>query len=225
MPAKQKDEKSTIILPFEFKAMGDPDEKGYVNFEGYAAAFDNVDLGNDVIVKGAFAETLSNDQTVPILLDHMAYMTETAGFNKSASEDERGLKVQGQLNTNVEAGKIAYQIGKQALDLGKGIGMSIGYGVIDKEYDPDTGIRTLKKLKLYEYSFTNFPMNPQATLTAIKSRRRSELKAALKELLAEEPGILSGTDDPEDMEPGEDKQVLKDLLSSIKNTTHIAKQR
>lgn len=40
---------SKLDCPFEVKAA---DEAG--NFEGYAAVFDNVDLGDDVILKGAF---------------------------------------------------------------------------------------------------------------------------------------------------------------------------
>jgi HK97 family phage prohead protease len=208
------EEKSTIVLPFEFKAISEPDEKGLVSFEGYAAAFDNVDLGKDVIVKGAFADTITDNPNVPILLDHMPYMTETAGFNKSASEDQYGLKVVGQLNTNIEAGKIVHELGKQAMALGKGIGMSIGYGTMEKEIDPDTQIRTLKKLKLYEYSFTNFPMNPKATLTAIKSRQKDEIKAALRELIAEDPDLFKNVE-PEPMEPGEDQAMIKSLLSKL----------
>ncbi|WP_323824179.1 HK97 family phage prohead protease, partial [Pseudomonas aeruginosa] len=42
---------SKLDCPFEVKTA---DEAG--NFEGYAAVFDNVDLGDDVILKGAFTK-------------------------------------------------------------------------------------------------------------------------------------------------------------------------
>ncbi|WP_410318431.1 HK97 family phage prohead protease, partial [Klebsiella pneumoniae] len=40
---------SKLEVPFELKAV---DDAG--NFEGYAAVFNNVDLGDDVILPGAF---------------------------------------------------------------------------------------------------------------------------------------------------------------------------
>ncbi len=40
---------ANLEVPFELKAV---DEAG--NFEGYAAVFNNVDLGDDVILPGAF---------------------------------------------------------------------------------------------------------------------------------------------------------------------------
>ena len=41
----------TKALTLDVKAVGDD---GY--FEGYAAKFGNIDLGGDIIVKGAFAD-------------------------------------------------------------------------------------------------------------------------------------------------------------------------
>lgn len=206
-----------LVLPFEFKAVGDPDADGYVEFSGYAAAFDNVDLGNDVIIAGAFQETIKNDPNMPILLDHTSLLRETAGYNKWAKEDEMGLYVTGQLNTKLEAGKIARELSKQALALGKKIGLSIGYGVVDKSYDPDTGIRTLKTLKLYEYSFTNFPMNPKATVQTVKSRHFNMLKEVVMDVLKENPDLLTKQVEPNDSE--HDDAELDSLLASIKNAT------
>jgi hypothetical protein len=45
-----------------------PGEDG--SFEGYAAVFGNVDSYGDVIEKGAFAKTLQENPTVPILWQH-----------------------------------------------------------------------------------------------------------------------------------------------------------
>ena len=42
---------ANLECPFELKAV---DEAG--NFEGYAAVFNNVDLGDDVILPGAFTQ-------------------------------------------------------------------------------------------------------------------------------------------------------------------------
>jgi len=214
MPEEYVREKDNLVLPFEIKALGEPDSEGMVNFEGYAAAFGNVDLGNDVIEQGAFAETLKEDQNWPIYLDHIALMENTAGYNLSAVEDNFGLRIKGQLNIKVEAGRIAYELAKQAKAIGKNIGLSIGYGTKEKTYDETTGIRTLKKLKMYEYSFTNHAMNTLASFTNFKSRFMSEIKSALKELLAEDPDLLKAAE-PETMEPGEDQDMIKSILSKL----------
>lgn len=214
-------EQKNIVLPFEFKAVGQPDANGYVEFEGYAAAFNNVDLGKDVIVKGAFADTIKENVNWPILLDHMAYMTETAGYNLAATEDEKGLRIRGQLNTKLEAGKIVYELSKQALALGKEIGLSIGYGVQEKEFDPDTMVRTLKKLRMYEFSFTNFPMNPKASITAMKSRQLEEIKAVVHGVLVEN-GLIEGGKKDDSSEAAELEQ-RKELLTMIENLTKEVK--
>jgi HK97 family phage prohead protease len=221
-------EEKNLVLPFEFKAVSAPDEKGYVSFEGYAAAFDNVDLGKDVITKGAFAETIKEGVTWPILLDHMAYMTETAGYNLSATEDAYGLKIKGQINTNVEAGKIVYHLSKQALELGKTIGLSIGYATKERDYDEETGVRTLKKIKMYEYSFTNFPMNPKATITAMKSRQLDAIKNAVIDIL-EEKGLIETKDSNNSSEGDKSgdaasEQELKELSELINNLTNEVKK-
>jgi len=219
-------EKKTLVLPFDFKAVSKPDDKGYVTFEGYAAAFDNVDLGNDVIVKGAFAETMQDGVNWPILLDHMAYMTETAGYNVSATEDNYGLKIKGQINTNIEAGKIVYHLSKQALELGKTIGLSIGYAVKKRDYDEETGVRTLKAVKMYEYSFTNFPMNHKATITAMKSRQLQEIKKAVLDVL-EEKGLIETKDSKHESDKSKDdpsESELKELSQLINNLTNEVKK-
>lgn len=214
--------KEVMVLPFEFKSVGDPDADGYVEFTGYAAVKNNVDLGYDIIADGAFVDTIKNDGSIwPILLDHQAYMRETAGYNKVAFEDENGLKVTGQLNTNIEAGRIAHELSKQAFKLGKQIGLSIGYGIIDKEYRND--IRILKTIKMYEYSFTNFPMNPAATVTAMKdmeSAREALFKAAVKEYLAENKDFLLKTIDTCDSVTTEiDDDERKALIEGINQLT------
>lgn len=153
-----------LDLPFEVKEVG---AKG--TFAGYASVFGNVDLGGDVVAKGAFVEYLARikaeDKRVPILWQHNS--REPIGVFEELKEDDHGLFVRGQLlHEEVQRAKEAYALLKaKALT-----GMSIGYKTRDSAYDQVTGIRTLKKLDLPEASLVTFPMNEAATVTTVKSQ-------------------------------------------------------
>lgn len=68
-----------------------------VRFAGYAAIFDSVDKGGDVITPGAFAHSLQRrgGQGVPLLWQHRA--DQPIGRIEAVSEDERGLRVIGEI--------------------------------------------------------------------------------------------------------------------------------
>jgi len=161
-----------LVLPFEMKSLEAKEDGGKktARFTGYAAAFGNVDRGGDIIIKGAFANSITKSEgKVPIQLDHNYGIKENAGFGVSAMEDDNGLFVEGELNLEKEAGRDAYSTMKQAESVGAPLGMSIGYRTKDSEYDQDLGIRKLKEVDMGEYSITLFPMNPMAMVTTVKS--------------------------------------------------------
>jgi len=133
------------------------------SFTGYAAVFGNVDLGGDVIAPGAFTKTISEKTNHPVLWSHR--MGEPIGVNRSYKEDDHGLLVEGQLVLDVQRAREVHALMKA----GAVTGMSIGYDTVTDEYNRDTKIRTLKELKLWEYSFTPFPMNPEAQVVGVKS--------------------------------------------------------
>lgn len=156
-----------VTSPVEIKSFG---EQGVV--EGYAAVFNNIDLGMDKIIPGAFKRTLKNNKgKVPMLADHK--WDQPIGVNLEAKEDSYGLLVKGQINLNIQAGRERYEYAKQLLANGMKAGLSIGYNTVDYEEakDKETGriYRKLKELKLHEYSLVVFPMNEEATLTGVKS--------------------------------------------------------
>ncbi len=148
-------------------------------FEGYGAAFGNIDAYGDVIQKGAFKETLRDwgkqKKMPPMLVQHGGWMMGDMdalpiGIWDSMSEDDSGLYVKGRLiNLDTERGKTIYGAMKEgALD-----GMSIGYRA--KEFalgtKPDEPRRTLKKIDLMEVSVVTFPANGKARVSAVKSLR------------------------------------------------------
>lgn len=138
-------------------------------FVGYASTFGNIDLGFDIVEKGAFKKTIKDSKgKFPVLADHSPF--DQIGWNEKATEDEYGLLVEGSLDLNVQKGKERYSLMKKAKEIGANMGLSIGYMTIKSEPDDkNPRIRKLKELKLFEYSFVTFPMNIEAMVTAAKS--------------------------------------------------------
>lgn len=132
-------------------------------FTGYASTFGNTDFGNDVVAPGAFAKTIQEKTDHPVLWGHNP--REVIGVNQAYTEDSKGLKVQGQLIMDVQRAREAYALMKANAVRG----LSIGFDTIVQEYNKETDIRTLKEVKLWEYSLTPFPMNPQAQVTGVKT--------------------------------------------------------
>jgi len=133
------------------------------SFKGYASTFGNKDLGDDIVMPGAFTKTLKENPQVPILWGHSP--REVIGVNQMASEDSKGLYVEGQLAMDVQRAREAHSLMK----MNAVKGLSIGYDpvVIDWSREKE-GIRILREVKLYEYSLTPFPMNEQCMVTGVK---------------------------------------------------------
>lgn len=136
---------------------------GAVRFAGYAAIFDRVDRGGDVVRKGAFARAVRAGP-VPLLWQHDAKTP--IGRIESLAEDARGLRVIGQLSTGTTAGREAAAL------LGEGAigGLSFGYRVRDAVQGTN---RELIDLDLIEVSLVTFPMQPKARVHAVREEAAS----------------------------------------------------
>ena len=156
----------------ELKAyQDDEDEKEMGRFEGYASIFGNKDLGNDIVMEGAFRKSLARRRAknVKMLMQHKTDMP--IGVYEKIQEDENGLKVKGRLALGTQMGKEAYELLKMgALD-----GLSIGYKADPKKqhYDERKRRRYLKEVDLMEISLVTFPMNPKAQITSVKANDRT----------------------------------------------------
>jgi HK97 family phage prohead protease len=148
-----------LPIDLEVKAFGDSG-----SFEGYASIFGNVDLGGDVIERGAFKEIVKGrDGRVKILNQHNN--RDPIG-TAEVKQDDKGLYFKGQLILEAASARSAYALMKGgALD-----GMSIGYDVLEGGAKIlESGIRQLKRLKLWEISPVTFGMNPLAGIETVKS--------------------------------------------------------
>ena len=148
----------TLTVPFlEIKSLGERE------FEGYGSTFGNPDLGNDIVVRGAFTKSLANRET-PVLQLWMHDPTRVPGKWSEIREDQRGLYVKGEL-ARTPLGDEA----RELLRMGALAGLSIGFLPVDVDYDT-AGRRLLKEIDLREISIVSMPMNPKATVSSAKLR-------------------------------------------------------
>ncbi len=132
-----------------------------MRFAGYAALFDRVDRGGDVVRKGAFARAVAvGPERVPLLWQHEA--GKPIGRIETIAEDARGLRVIGRLSERSAAGREAAAL----LRDGAIGGLSFGYSVRAKR---DGAKRELTDLDLIEVSLVTFPMQPAARVHAVES--------------------------------------------------------
>lgn len=120
-----------------------------VRFAGYAALFDRVDRGGDIVRRGAFAGTLGATD-LPLLWQHRP--DSRIGRIEHASEDRRGLRVIAALDPHA-------QEALQALRSGAATGLSFGYRVRRAH---GRAPRELIALDLVEISLVTMPMMPGA---------------------------------------------------------------
>lgn len=120
-----------------------------LRFAGYAAVFDAVDRGGDVVRAGAFGRL---GRSVPLLWQHHG---EPVGVIEQLAEDRRGLRVIGRVDDPQLAGLVR----------GGGVkGLSFGYRVRAARLGP---VRELKALDLIEVSLVGQPMQPLARVHAV----------------------------------------------------------
>lgn len=150
-------------LPLEVKALNDDG-----TFTGYAAIFGNVDLGGDVIERGAFKDVVRNeDGKVVVLWQHRA--GDPIGV-ADVSEDAKGLRFEGSLVLEDPTARKA-----RAHMMRKSVrGMSIGYDTLKDEIRE--GVRYLKELRLWEISLVTFGMNPVAGIESVKSKQITTIR-------------------------------------------------
>lgn len=166
-----------LDIPFKIKAVN---EDGL--FSGYGSVFGVVDSYQEVVAAGAFKESL--DSRMPSLLwQHRS--GEPIGVYTTVKEDNIGLHVEGKLALKTARGAEAYEL----LKMGAISGLSIGFVTREDSYDRVTGVRTLKKVDLWEVSLVTFPANDAARVASIKSIESIKSLADAETYLREAGGL------------------------------------
>jgi len=163
--------KERITVPFEVKATDTQKRQ----IEGYSATWD-LDLGGDIIQKGAFSRTITHFKAarhgyIPLLDTHdPSSIFNALGHLIDAEEDERGLKSLWQVIDGVDGERVMNRVSSGAVRK-----KSIGYTTVRAKNDvirrdgTDYKVRRLLEIKWEETSLVIFPMNPAADITAVKS--------------------------------------------------------
>jgi HK97 family phage prohead protease len=161
---KASAQREHLQVPFEIKQVQNEDPDFFV-FEGYASTFNNVDLGDDIVMPGAFRDSLSR-KSFKILWQHDMKMP--LGVPIEAFEDNKGLFIKAKLPK--EDSFVSERVIPQ-LKVGSIDSMSIGFVVEDFEFDKN--VRKILKVNLFEVSLVTMPMNPEAAVTAFKAEDES----------------------------------------------------
>lgn len=131
-----------------------------MRFAGYAAVFDRLDRGGDVVRPGAFARSLGKGRAaVPLLWQHEA--GRPIGRIEYLKEDRRGLRVIGRLSDSMAGREASALLAEGAVS-----GLSFGYRVRESR---DGSPRELTELDLVEISLVTFPMQPRSRVHALEN--------------------------------------------------------
>ena len=123
--------------------------------EGYASLFGEIDQARDMMMPGAFAQTLKTrgaSAEIPMLFQHDP--AEPVGVWLELREDFRGLWARGKLIPDVMRARELLSL----VEAGVVDGLSIGYRTVRGRIDPRTRVRQLYQVDLWEISIVTFPL-------------------------------------------------------------------
>ena len=138
-----------------------------VAVEGYASRFWVRDLNDDVVAKGAFAESLARSGARRVKMLHQHDGGAPVGVWDEVREDGDGLFVRGRVLEGTPQGRMA-----AALVRAGGVdGLSIGFRAVKARGDDSGRLRVLTEVELWEVSLVTFPMLPQARISRVSEAR------------------------------------------------------
>ena len=207
-------------INFEIKHI---DEKG--TFEAHASTWDDPDLVDDTIPKGAFQKSLDSKSIKDILMFWQHKSDEIIGEWLEIKEDSHGLFVKGKLFIgDIQKASEAYFLMKKGI-IRK---LSIGYKLMKKSYKD--GMTVLNEIDLKEISPVTNPCNPNANITSVKSMKDLTIRE-FEAKLRDESGFsnkeakaialggfggLKGQDDANDYEKNTDAQEWAEIVKLLK---------
>lgn len=171
--------------------------------EGYASVFNNQDSYGDVVLPGAFTESLKaladTGRVLPLLYNHDA--NNIVGEVQHAAEDEHGLFVRCRFDMDdASAAKIFRSVKARRLD-----GLSFAFRVLDGELGKvlDDDVFFIRAAEIFEVSVVLVGANNEARIDSVKSAEpreksdaaadsRAELLSSLTDKGAEYLRVLDG---------------------------------
>jgi uncharacterized protein len=165
-----------LTKSFKYDVKAAADASG--QFSGRASVYGVVDSYNDVVMPGAFNETLkANGGRIVVLNQHNP--SDPIGF-ATLSDSELSLDASGQLVLDLQSAKDAYtRLQNKLID-----GISIGYEIPPGGDSYVGGVRQLNQIKLWEISLVTFPANSFARVTDVKRTAVGVVADLVKEFKA-----------------------------------------
>ena len=139
-----------------------------VYIHGYASVFNNIDCHNDIIIKGAFQNAITQHKThqcIKLLWQHD--VTKPIGIVSSITEDTYGLIVEGNINKETQQGKEAISLVQQ----GAISGLSVGFTIKQSTHNSE-GYREIVEADLWEVSIVTFPANNEAHINYVTCKNQ-----------------------------------------------------
>lgn len=130
---------------------------------GFASRFNKLDLGSDVVVPGAFTQSLRHRSSGPVRMLYQHDLTRPIGRWLSLHETPEGLWAEGELATDMRlANDVVALLKNSAID-----GLSIGFRATRATKGKGRIRRMLLALDLVEISIVTFPMQPLARVSYV----------------------------------------------------------
>lgn len=204
-----------INCPLEIKAA---DKDG--TFTGYAAVFNNIDLGYDVIEPGAFKSAkTTRDGMLRVAIGHNLDML--AGKSKF-TQDEKGLLVEAKLSLGVSYVRDRYELMRDGVLDGLSVGFNILKDGADYQERAGKSVRVIKAAELWEFSIVPFGMNPEALVDSVKAATVRDFEAQLRSLgysQTEAKALASGGYKSLVHRDGErDSEMLADAMANLRQS-------
>ena len=141
------------------------------SFSGYAAIFDEPNSFGEIVAPGAFKKSLRERKASGVGLFWNHNSDKPIGTWSSIEEDKKGLKVEGQLITEIDDGQKAHLL----LQRKAVTGLSIGFRTRGDKRGPN-GVRIITDVDLLEISLVTLPSASKARVTSVRSIRQEDIR-------------------------------------------------
>lgn len=197
--------------------------KGFTEYEGkvigYGAYYNNIDKVDDIILPGAFAESVQQHRegkkSIPLLEEHKKHLVWVDNI-QNLYEDENGLKIEAIVpeEKKSEFGRITNKAG-----------LSIGYFVRQSHnvFLGGKNVRMIAKADLSEISVVDYPANSKA-VAEFKSYDTKEFRAKIDNLFEERKSKKSLQDGIEILLKKQEQDYLNGIKTTGSQKTYIAEK-
>jgi HK97 family phage prohead protease/HK97 family phage major capsid protein len=183
-------------------------DDGSLYIEGYANTVSK-DRAGDVIPKTAWEtpNALTNYQKNPIILAYHDH-SKPIGRMVSFEVTELGLKIKAQISKG--AGDVYNLIKDGILST-----FSVGFGILDAEYDHKSDTYFIKDVELHEVSVVSVPCNQDSTFSVAKSMKSDDFERFKTNIT---PNIDEGKNKENKMTLEEIQKMTQDMIAASSAT-------